>query len=68
MTEQQYVRAVRAAYPNIMITCAMVILTLVGAIANQGMKANLIIQIVIIGLSMLMATVARIKIPHLKKV
>ncbi|MBP3339588.1 MAG: hypothetical protein J6L69_09325 [Lachnospiraceae bacterium] len=67
MTEQQYRRATKAAYPNIMITCAMVVLTLVGAILNQQATANLVIQIVIIVGAMIGATVAKIKIPHTRK-
>lgn len=43
MTEQQYIRSNRTVYPNVMICCAVVILTLVGAIVDKGALANLII-------------------------
>ena len=71
MTEEQYKRSSRVAYPMIMVTCGMVILTLVGVLlgAVQGSKntANLIVQIIIIAIAMVIATIAYIRIRHTRK-
>lgn len=67
MTEQQYIRSNRTVYPNVMICCAVVILTLVGAIVDKGALANLIIQIVGIIVSMLIATIGFAKYKTQKK-
>ncbi len=57
MTPHQYIRSNKSAYPSIMILCSCVILTLVGAINNNGFTANLVIQIVGIVIAMIIATV-----------
>ncbi len=67
MTEEQYKRSSKAVYPNIMINCAVVILTLFGAISNSGVTANLVIQIIGILLAMIMTTYAKFKLDTTKK-
>ena len=57
MTPEQYIRSNKSAYPSIMVLCSCVILTLVGAILNNGATANLIIQIVGIIIAMIISTV-----------
>ena len=71
MTEEQYKRSSKVAYPMIMITCGMVILTLLGVLlgATKGNKdvMGIIIQIVLIAVAMVVATIAYIKIKHTRK-
>lgn len=55
MTREQYIRSNKIAYPLIMLTCIIVIITLLGTIA-QG-AANAIGQIVGIVIAMVIATV-----------
>lgn len=71
MTEEQYKRSSKVAYPTIMITCGMVILTLVGVLTGSVFGSNdtvgLLLQIVIIAIAMVIATIAYIKTGHTKK-
>lgn len=71
MTEEQYRRSSKVAYPMIMITCGMVILTLVGVLVGlapgTGSATNLIIQIALIAVAMVIATIAYIKLGHTRK-
>ena len=57
MTREQYIRSNKVAYPMIMLTCIIVIATLLGAMA-KGSAANIIGQIVGIAIAMVIATVA----------
>ena len=56
MTKEQYIRSNKVAYPLIMLTCTIVILTLVGAITQGSDKGNVIGQIVGIIIAMAIAT------------
>ncbi len=56
MTKEQYIRSNKVAYPLIMLTCAIVILTLLGAITQGSDKGNVIGQIVGIIIAMAIAT------------
>ena len=67
MTPEQYKRSSKVAYPMVMITCAMVNLTLLVAMSMKGAIANLIIQIAIITTAMIIAIIAFIKLKHTKK-
>ncbi len=69
MTEEQYKRSSKVAYPMIMVTCGMVVLTLVGALlgGTKTAAANIITQIVLIVVAMIGATIAFVKIGHTKK-
>lgn len=58
MTREQYIRSNKVAYPLIMLTCAIVILTLVGAITQGANTGNIIGQIVVIAIAMVIATVS----------
>ena len=57
MTREQYIRSNKAAYPLIMLTNMIVIMTLLGAMLTNGVTVNLLIQIVGIAAGMVMATV-----------
>ena len=67
MTPEQYKRSSKVAYPMVMITCAMVNLTLLAAMSMKGALANLITQVAIITVAMIIATIAFIKLKHTKK-
>ena len=71
MTEEQYKRSSKIAFPMIMATCGMVILTLIGVLTGAakgtGSTTNLIIQIVLIAIAMIVATIAYIKMAHTRK-
>lgn len=47
MTPEQYKRSSKVAYPMVMITCAMVNLTLLAAMSMKGALVNLITQVAI---------------------
>lgn len=57
MTSEQFKRSNKSAYPFIMLTNLMVIITLIGAMSKSGATANLLIQIIGIAASMVMGTV-----------
>ncbi len=67
MTEQQYKRSNKTAYPGVMICCGIVILTLLGSVLSDGATANRVIQIIGVALSMVIATIAYIKMNTTKK-
>ena len=67
MTEEQYRRSSKVAYPLLMITCAMVVATLLAAMTYKGAIPNLIAQVAIIVVAMVIATVAFITLKHTKK-
>ena len=58
MTREQYIRSNKVAYPLIMLTCTIVIMTLLGAITQGSEKVNIITQIVGIFIGMAIATVS----------
>lgn len=58
MTKEQYIRSNKVAYPLIMLTCIMVIITLLGAITQGAVTGNIIGQIVGIVIAMAIATIA----------
>jgi len=59
MTKEQYIRSNKVAYPLIMLTCIMVIFTLVGALMTKGAETgNIIGQIVGIVIAMGISTVS----------
>lgn len=57
MTENQYIRSNKAVYPNIMLVYGFVLLTLAGAIFQNGVSANLLMQIAGIVIAMIIATI-----------
>ena len=67
MTPEQYKRSSKVAYSMVMITCGMVNITLLAAMSMKGALANLIIQVAIITVAMIIATIAFIKLKHTKK-
>ncbi len=61
MTEKQYIRSSKIAYPGVMITCAFIVLTLISALgfqANKGNTTSIYIQIAGIIVSMILATIS----------
>jgi len=58
MTKEQYIRSNKVAYPLIMLTCAIVIVALLGAVTQGADTGNIIGQIVGILVAMAIATVA----------
>ncbi len=59
MTERQYVRSSKIAFFGVMLTCTLVILTLISALtfqSNKGNTSGIIIQITGIAASMILAT------------
>lgn len=67
MTEEQYIRSSKVAYPTVMVSCGMVLLTLVGTMLMETLYPRLIIQTVFLILAMVIATIAYRKISHTKK-
>lgn len=57
MTKEQYIRSNKVAYPLIMLTCAFVIMTLLGAVTQGADTGSIIGQIVGIVVAMVIATV-----------
>lgn len=57
MTENQYIRSSKAVYPNVMLVCVFVILTLVGAMLQKEFSMNLLLQIIGVVISMVLASV-----------
>ena len=66
MTEEQYKRSSKVAYPLLMITCFMVVATLVATMMSKGALTNLIVQVAVITVAMVIATIAYIKLRHKK--
>lgn len=58
MTKEQYIRSNKVAYPLIMLTCTIVIVTLLGAITQGGVKGGILGQIIGIAISMVLATIS----------
>lgn len=58
MTREQYIRSNKVAYPLIMLTCTIVMLTLFGAMAQGTEAGNIVGQIVGIIIAMIIATVS----------
>jgi len=58
MTKEQYIRSNKVAYPLIMLSCGIVIMTLLGAITQGANLTSVIIQVVGIAIAMVIATVA----------
>jgi len=56
MTKEQYIRSNKVAYPLIMLTCVIVIITLLGAITQGATAQNAIGQVVGIVIAMAIAT------------
>ena len=66
MTGEQYRRSSKVAYPLLMITCFMVVATLVATMMTKGALTNLIVQVAAISVAMVIATIAYIKLRHKK--
>lgn len=58
MTKEQYIRSNKVAYPLIMLTCTIVIITLLGALTQGTTAGNVIGQVVGIVIAMAIATVS----------
>ena len=58
MTREQYIRANKVGYPLIMLTCAIVIVTLLAALGQGSDNGNIIGQIVGIAVAMVISTIA----------
>ncbi len=56
MTKEQYIRSNKVAYPLIMLTCGIVIITLLGALTQGATAGNVIGQMVGIVIAMAIAT------------
>lgn len=58
MNREQYIRSNKVAYPLIMLTCVIVIVTLLGALGQGSAQGSIIGQIVGIVIAMVLATVS----------
>lgn len=67
MTEQQYKRSGKVAYPVVMVSCIMVILTLVYTIIQKGLLTRTLIQMVALSVAMLIATITYLKKDYTKR-
>jgi len=67
MTEEQYKRSGKAAYPVVMISCAMVLGTLIYTAIQETLYARTVIQAVIILFAMTVATVTYLKKDYTKR-
>jgi len=58
MTREQYIRSNKVAYPLIMLTCGIVVITLLGAILQGTATGKVVAQIIGIAVAMVIATVS----------
>ena len=58
MTKEQYIRSNKVGYPLIMLTCSIVIVTLLAALGQTTNSSSIFGQIIGIGIAMVIATVA----------
>ena len=67
MTEEQYKRSGKVAYPVVMISCGVVLLTLIGAMLQSQVYARTVIQVVILLIAMAVATFTYVKKDYTKR-
>lgn len=67
MTEEQYKRSGKVAYPVVMAACGMVLLTLVGSILQDQLYTRTLIQIILIVFAMVVATITYLKKDYTKR-
>lgn len=67
MTEEQYKRSGKVAYPTVMVSCGMVLLTLLVTVIREQLYTRTVIQGTIILLAMVIATVTYLKKDYTKR-
>ncbi len=67
MTEEQYRRSGNVAYPVVMVSCSMVLVTLLVTVFRETLYARTVIQGVVILLAMLVATITYLKKDYTKR-
>ena len=67
MTEEQYKRSTKVAYPVVMVSCGMVLLTLIATALRDRLYPRTAIQSVILVLAMLIATLTYLKKDYTKR-
>lgn len=67
MTEEQYKRSGKVAYPVVMVSCGMVLLTLLVTVLRETLHTRTVIQAVCILLAMLIATLTFLKKDYTKR-
>lgn len=61
MTQDQYRRSGKVAYPVVMFSCIMIILTLVFTVIQKGLLTRTLIQFILLSIAMLIATITVLK-------
>ena len=67
MTEEQYKRSTKVAYPVVMVSCGVVLLTLIATALRERLYARTAIQGVILLMAMLIATITYLKKDYTKR-
>lgn len=67
MTEEQYRRSGNVAYPVVMVSCAMVLVTLLVTVFREQLYARTVIQGIVIFLAMIVATVTYLRKDYTKR-
>ena len=67
MTEEQYKRSGKVAYPTVMVACGMVFLTLIVTAIRETLHARTIIQGVVILIAMVIATITYLRKDYTKR-
>lgn len=67
MTEEQYKRSGKVVYPVVMLSCIMVILTLVFTVIQKGLLTRTLIQFILLSIVMLIATITFLRKDYTKR-
>lgn len=67
MTEEQYKRSGKVAYPVVMVSCAMVLLTLVVTAIRETLHVRTVIQGAVMLVAMVIATITYLKKDYTKR-
>ncbi len=67
MTEEQYKRSGKVAYPTVMVACGMVLITLIVTVLRETLHARTVIQGAVILVAMLIATITYLKKDYTKR-
>ncbi len=67
MTEDQYRRSGKVAYPVVMVSCAMVLVTLLVTVFREQLYARTVVQGIVIFLAMVVATVTYLRKDYTKR-
>lgn len=67
MTEEQYKRSGTVAYPVVMLSCIIVILTLVFTVIQKGLLTRMLIQFILLSIVMLIATITFLRKDYTKR-